>query len=174
MRRMMLIATLATLVQTVAGFSPRVLQTYSADKDRLAAQRRVRVAQVKFEDIAALPPGKNYIVDLTQRGLIYEFSPQAGQIDFSRVRVRTARGEVAIASFIETTFPQDELKQFRLASQAFSLGTPPLGTHQNPSPDTSNFRCNAGICRCEGERACTDLAILRSAAGSFSVLSRSR
>ena len=42
---------------------------------------------------------EQYVVDLTQRGVKYEFDPKAGQIDFSRVMVRTANGEFAIGPF---------------------------------------------------------------------------
>src|SRR5262252_2202398 len=115
MKRIVIIATLVAFAQMAAGFSP-MPQTFPEG----TTLRRI---DVNTKTITALAPGKNYIVDLTQRGVIYEFSPQAGQIDFNRVRVRTALGESAIGSFLETTFLKDKLAGFKYASQAFSLIT---------------------------------------------------
>jgi hypothetical protein len=143
----MIIATLAVLAQTAAGFSPRGLQIFPGP----TTFRRI---EVNAQTIAALPSGKNYVVDLTQRGVAYEFSSQTGQIDFSRVRVRTAQGEVAIGSFLETTFLKDKLAGFKYTTRAFSLATRPPGTLQNPPTGTSNFDCNPDLCSCTGKRDC--------------------
>jgi hypothetical protein len=109
--------------------------------------------------ITALAPGKNYIVDLTQRGVVYEFSHQAGPIDFSRVKVRTAQGEVAISSFLENTFLKGKLAGFKYKSQAFSLATRQPGTVKNPPTGVSNFGCDSNQCNCDGNRDCLDLLI---------------
>ncbi len=153
MRRMMILATLVAFALTAAGFSQSALQTFP----RGSSYRRI---QVNARTITALPSGKKYVVDLTQRGVKYEFDPKAGQIDFSRVVVRTARGEVAIGAFLEKTFPKDELSSFKYASQSFILGTrgsrtPPAGT---ASPSTiKGFECGPLYCFCEGRADCTDL-----------------
>jgi hypothetical protein len=110
-------------------------------------------------------PGTVFIVDLTQRGVIYEFDPQAGQIDFNRIKVRTSRGEVAIGSFLETTFLKDKLAGFKYMSQPFSLATRPPGTLQNPPPGTSNFNCLPGFCACKGSADCNDLIFGTSLCG---------
>jgi hypothetical protein len=152
MKRFVIIATLIALAQMASGFSP-MPQTFPGENT-------LRRIDVNAKTITALAPGKNYIVDLTQRGVIYEFSPQAGQIDFSRVRVRTAQGEVAIGSFLETTYLKDKLAGFKYASQAFSLETLPSGTLQNPPSGTSNSAgCHADIsagtiCSCSGVVDC--------------------
>jgi hypothetical protein len=157
MKRIMIIATLVALAQTVAGISP-MPQTSSGP----TTLRRI---EVNTKTITALAPGKNYVVDLTQRGVIYEFSPQAGQIDFNRVRVRTARGEVEIGSFLETNYLIDKLAGFKYKSQAFSLATRTPGTLQNPQADTTNFKCSAIRCACNGTFDCNDLIFNTSLCG---------
>src|SRR5262245_40101427 len=161
MKRIMIIATLIALALTVAGFAS-MPQTFPEPN-------LLRRIDVNAKTITALAPGKNYIVDLTQRGVVYEFSPQAGQIDFSRVRVRTARGEVAIGSFLETTYLKDKLAGFKYATQSFSLATRPPGTLQNPPTDTSNLSCNpeTKICSCIGKKACTNLMFETSLCDEF-------
>ena len=149
MKRIVIVATLIAFAQMASGFSP-MPQTFPGG----TTLRRI---QVNAPAITALAPGKNYVVDLTQPGVIYEFSSQAGQIDFTRVRVRTAQGEVAIGSFMETAFPKDKLKGFKLASQAFILGTRAPGALQNPPAGTSNFTCKPTFCECIGKSDCIDL-----------------
>ena len=156
MKRIMIIATLAALAQTVAAFSP-LLQTFP----EATSLRRI---QVNARTISALPADRNYVADLTQRGTVYEFNSQSGQIDFSRVKVRTTQGEVAIGSFMETTFPKGELDGFKLGSQAFSIGTRPPGNPQNP-PTASEFKCNERACRCRGKTDCFDLILNTSLCG---------
>jgi hypothetical protein len=172
MKRILIIAMLVAFAQMASGFSP-MPQTSPPP----ASLRRI---EVNAKTITALAPGKNYIVDLTQRGVIYEFSPQAGQIDFSRVRVRTAQGEVAIGTFIEKTLPKDKLAGFKYKSQAFGLATRPSGTLQNPPTGASphigtqarleatsitvqgasgakSILCSRDACACIGPDDCTDL-----------------
>ena len=148
MKRIVIVATLIAFAQMASGFSP-MPQTFPGG----TTLRRI---QVNAQTITALAPGKNYVVDLTQRGVVYEFSPQAGQIDFSRVRVRTAQGEVAIDTFIEKTLPKDKLAEFKYKSQAFGIATRPPGTLQNPSNGASKF-CSRDICTCFDPVECTDL-----------------
>jgi hypothetical protein len=157
MKRIGIIATLVALAQMASGFSPTPQTS--------PGPNTLRRIDINTKTITALAPGKNYIVDLTQRGVIYEFSPQVGQIDFSRVRVRTAQGEVAIGSFLETTYLKDKLAGFKYKSQAFSLATRPPGTLQNPPADTSNFKCSAIQCACNGTFDCNDLIFNTSLCG---------
>lgn len=148
MKRILIIATLVALAQAVAAFS-QVLQTFPKSTS-------VRSINVSAQTISLLPASANYIVDLTRRGVAYEFSPQGGLIDFSRVRIRTPHGEFAIGSFLDTRFPRDKLREFKLGSQAFSLGTRPAGTVQ-PLTRTLGFTCGPGVCACTGNADCIDL-----------------
>ena len=158
MKRIVIIATFVVFAQIVAGFSQPALQTFPGTP---ALRRVFRITNVRANafgvPLIGMPGGTIYIVDLTQRGVIYEFDPQAGQIDFNRVKVRTARGEVVVGSFLETTFLKDKLAGFKYKSQPFSLATRPPGTLQNPPTGTSNFNCGPGVCVCKGDRDCSDL-----------------
>lgn len=188
MKRIMIIATLVVFTQIVAGFSMPAPQTFpkattlrriEVNAKTITAQEDVLVGagpgapgghvkagvEVNTKTNTALTTGKNYIVDLTQRGVVYEFSPQAGQIDLSRVKVRTARGEVAIGSFLETTFLKDKFAGFKYKSQAFSLATLPTGTVRNPPTVTSNFACGRLSCYCSGKADCIDLIFNSSNCG---------
>jgi hypothetical protein len=147
MKRIVIIATLVVFAQIAAGFSTPAPQTFP----RATALRRI---DVNAKTITALAPGKNYVVDLTNRGVVYEFSHQAGAIDLSRVKVRTARGEVAIGSYLETTFLKDKLAGFKYKSQAFSLATLPPGTLQDPPTGTTNIACGKKYCVCTNQADC--------------------
>lgn len=127
--------------------------------DSRAAARSVTIKriQVNAQTIRALPGGKKYVVDLTQRGVVYEFDSKSGQIDFSRVMVRTARGDVAIGAFLETTFLKAELAGFKYSSQAFSVATRPAGTFQSRQARTSSFRCGDVVCTCVGGDDCDNM-----------------
>ena len=157
MKRIVIIATLVVFAQIAAGFSQPASQTFPGTP---TLRRVFRITNVRA-NASGVPtvgvPGSIFIVDLTQRGVVYEFDPQAGQIDFNRIKVRTARGEVAIGSFLETTFLKDNLAGFKYTSQPFSLATRPAGTLQNHPTGTSNFNCNVSECACTGDRDCSDL-----------------
>ncbi len=153
MRRIQFVTVVALILVALIFTSSRSPLT-SAQKGASALRR----IQVNGQTITALPIGKKYVVDLTQRGVKYEFDPKAGQIDFSRVMVRTARGEVTIRSFLETLIPKDKLAGFKYASQSFSLGTRLPGTVQTPFQNTSKIiKCSGFVCTCEGESECQDL-----------------
>lgn len=152
MKRIVIVATLVVFTQIVAGFSLPAPQTFP----KATTHRRI---EVNTKTITSLAPGKNYTVDLTQRGVVYEFSHQAGQIDFSRVNVRTDRGEVAIGSFLETTFLKGKSAGFKYKSQAFSLATRQPGIVKNSPTGISNFSCDSNQCNCDGNRDCLDLLV---------------
>ena len=151
MKRIMIIATVIAFGQAVGGFSSPVPQTPS--------RTTVRRIQVNAQTIAALPSDKKYVVDLTQRGVKYEFDQKAGQIDFDRVTVRTTRGEVAIGSFLEKNLPKDKLPALKNTSLALILVTRATGTVQTPLANPSKIiDCRTDpYCTCEGESACQEL-----------------
>ena len=150
MRRIMIIATFVAFAQAMGGFSPAPSQT-----PRTATT--LRRIQVNTKTITALPRGKKYVVDLTQRGVKYEFDPSAGQIDFSRVMIRTARGEFAISSFLERKLLKDKLAGFKYAAQSFSLGSPPAGTPQRTPTKNPIIVCKPDTCTCIGADDCDDM-----------------
>lgn len=134
----------------VAGFSVPVRQAP-------VTTTILRRIQVNAQTIKALPTGRKYVADLTQRGVLYEFNSATSAIDFTRVMVRTAQGEVAIGSWLETTFLKEKLATLKWASQSFSIGTRPTGTVTAPSTSRLNFNCKYSTCTCEGGADCIDL-----------------
>jgi hypothetical protein len=62
MRRIVIVATMVALALVASGFS-----TMPQSVPGSVSLRRI---QVNAQTITALAPGKNYIVDLTQRGVV--------------------------------------------------------------------------------------------------------
>ena len=132
-----------------------------------AGENKVRRVPVNSQAIAKLPKDKNYVVDVTQRGVTYEFDNKTSQLDLSRVFVRTGKGAVAIASFLEQTFPKEKLAAFKLSSQSFSVGTRPPGNVVTPPSAILNFGCDKTICSCSGKKDCTDMIFNTSLCGGI-------
>jgi hypothetical protein len=158
-KRIVFMATLALFALAVSGLSQSVLQTFPRGR----SYRRI---PVNARTIAALPTGKKFTVDLTKRGVIYVFNHEAGPIDFSRITLRNARGEVDIASFLQKRVLKERPAQLKYASRPFILGTQLPGTLQNPSINTTGqksrlepgeFSCDSELCICSGEEACADM-----------------
>ena len=157
MRRIILIATVVVFAHGVSSFSQRAPQ-------KAATKITLRSIQVNAQTITALPQGKKYVVDLTQRGVRYEFDAKTSRINFSRVMVRTAQGEVPIASFFKKVPFRKALAGFNYTSQSFVIGralAPGLTSSSDRTLPTltsiSNFTCNATTCVCEGVPDCSDL-----------------
>ncbi len=164
MRRIQIVTVFALILATLI-FAFSQTPTPSPQRGGAATLRRI---QVNAKAVSALPKGKKYVVDLTQRGVKYEFDPKAGQMDFSRVMVRTARGDVTMASFLEKFIPKDKLAGFKYSSQSFSLGTRLPGTVQTPFPNTSKITiCSGFVCTCSTESECQDLLDSRICPGTF-------
>jgi hypothetical protein len=174
MRRIQIV-TVVALILAALIFAYSQAPLTSAQKGA-ATLRRI---QVNARTITALPKGKKYVVDLTQRGVKYEFDPKAGQIDFSRVMVRTARGEVTIGSFLEKMLPKDKLPALKNTSLSLILGTRATGTVQSlPTNPSKLIQClrDSNICVCEGEddcqllldsNACVSFICINSPSGAF-------
>ena len=107
--------------------------------------------------------GRNYVVDLTSRNVIYELNSTARPIDFSRIVVRTPAGEEPIESWLEKTFSKEALtgwKSGRLrigTTQDFRtiIGLPTTG--HKPPTGSMPFQCNPLYCVCQGDRDCNDM-----------------
>jgi hypothetical protein len=137
-----------------ASTSPAVQITQKKSSTTL-----LRTTHINAQTINALTRGKKVVADLTKRGVVYQFDPGAGQIDFNRVVVRTPRGEVTISSLLQTMIPKDKLKGFKYTTQSFRLGTQRTGKLSTTLPTTSNFECKPTSCLCHGLEDCEDLII---------------
>ena len=150
------------LIVTAIGLMPLMHARSQKQVDSRTAARSATIkrVQVNAQTITALPRGKKYVVDLTQRGVTYEFDAKT---NLSRVMVRTAQGAVAIGPWVEKTFLKGKLAGLKWTSQSFFIRTrpagpltPPSGTP--PSNDPSKLiTCDPQICSCIGEDSCDDM-----------------
>lgn len=152
MKRIVIIAMFVVFAQITAGFSKPVPQTFPG-----ATKLSLRRIDVNAKTITALSAGKDYIVDLTQRGVVYEFSHKTGQMDLSRVKVRTPNGELTLGSYLETTVLKGKLAGFKYKSQDFSLVNTQTGTVQKAPTAIKGFQCETSLCTCTGSGDCIDL-----------------
>lgn len=160
----MILVTVVTLtLLTGAHQSKRVRQTGNSSsesmQEELSKDRSIKQIRITAQDIARLPSGKSYLVDLRQRGTIYHFDSTSRRIDFSRIRLRTATGEVVMKDWLEKLLPPAIAGRWR--SGHMSLGTAKdfigLNVHQpRPSgvikyeydPETDTYSCR-GDADCE-------------------------
>jgi hypothetical protein len=167
MRRIQIVTVFALILAALI-FAYSQVPRPSPQRGEATTLRRI---QVNARTITALPNGKKYVVDLTKRGVKYEFDPKAGQIDFSRVMVRTARGEVTIGSFLEKVLPKDKMPALKDTSLSFIIGTRATGTVQTlPTHPLNLVHCpgdEPGGCYCTGESDCQALLDSRLCPGSF-------
>jgi len=148
----MIIVAALSLMPLMYARSQRQVDSRTAP--RSATIKRV---QVNARTIRALPGGKRYVVDLTQRGVIYEFDAKT---DLRRVMVRTAQGALAIGPWVEKTFLKGKLAGPKWTAQSFSIRTRPAGTSQTPPPAANISKlisCDATVCSCVGQDSCDDL-----------------
>lgn len=118
----------------------------------------LQTTRINAQTIKALSRGKKVVADLTRRGVVYEFDAGAGPIDFNRVVVRTARGEVTIGSWLKTMIPKGKLTAFKYTTQSFRLGTQRTGGPSITLMKT-NFDCDRDSCLCRGLEDCEDLIL---------------
>jgi hypothetical protein len=136
-------------------------QTRASDDDGL------RHIAVGSQAITSLARGKNYVVDLTKRGVVYEFDNKDGQLDLSRVFVRTSKGEVAMTAYLEKAIPKAKLANLKISSQAFTVGTRPTANVATPRAAALNFGCDRAVCSCSGRKDCGDLIFGTSLCGDL-------
>ena len=141
------------LTEGGASTSPAVQTTQKKSLTTLQTTR------INAQTIKALRRGKKVVADLTKRGVVYEFDAGAGPIDFNRVVVRTAQGEVTIGPWLKRMIPQNRLRAFKYTTQSFRLGTQRAGSPSTTLMKTSNFDCDRDSCLCRGLEDCEDLII---------------
>ncbi len=65
-----------------------------------AQKKKLKQVEVTAQTIASQPSGKAYAIDLTRAGTIYTF---AADSNYSRVRVRTSKGEMTMTELLAKT-----------------------------------------------------------------------
>lgn len=159
MKRLSLI-TLIVVSSVVIGLTVGGASTSSAfQKSQRKSFTTLQTTRINAQTIKTLTRGKKVVADLTKRGVVYEFDVGAGQIDFSRVVVRTARGEVTIDSLLKRMIPKDKLTTFKYTTRSFKLGTRPTGSLTPTLMKTSNFVCDTWTCTCRGLEDCEGLIL---------------
>ena len=159
----MLVVAVFGLMPLIHGRSQRQVDSRTA-----ARSATIKRVQVNAQTITALPRGKRYVADLTQRGVTYEFDAKT---DLSRVMVRTAQGTVAIGPWVEKTFLKGKLAGLKWTSQSFSIRTRSAGTLAPPSATvppsgpSKLITCGPQICSCIGDDSCDDMLYLTPLCG---------
>jgi hypothetical protein len=121
---------------------------------------QVRQVKVTAQTLAELRAGKNYVADLSRAGVVYEFNPAAGAIDFKRVVVHTALGNQALGPWLEKTFSNRGLtgwdsKGFRIAAAADLRKLPPTSPNPPPKTPATIITCDPGnSCKCHSKEEC--------------------
>jgi hypothetical protein len=112
----------------------------------------IKQVEVTSQTITSQPAGKSYLIDLTRNGTIYNV---ATSMDYSRVRVRTAAGEVALS---------EVAKQIGNTGGKLLIGTVSDMRARNPSPAggaagtrgvvAQPYTCTNSACKCTGFSDC--------------------
>jgi hypothetical protein len=127
----------------------------TAAQKSTTAQRRpaIKQVQVSIQAVSRQPASKAYTLDLTRKGTIYNL---ASGVDYSRVRVRTAKGDMTMAELIQ--------KSGKSISGALRIGmtsdirTQKLSLSRRPAGGGGlNFSCQNLVCVCTGDQDCNDL-----------------
>jgi hypothetical protein len=118
------------------------------------------LVKVTSKTVSALRAGTSYTVDLSRRGVVYEFSPADGPIDFSKILVRSAAGQQPIGTYLSRTFGSGLRVGWR--TSAFQLGAAAdlRKFSVRPASRTTNIiQCPPGLggCTCSTEDECAFL-----------------
>ena len=121
-----------------------------------------RTRAVSAKTISSMPAGRKYDVDLTRKGTIYNLDAGA---DYSRVRVRTATGEMSLTDLLKKTGKTTTGKlrigtTADIRSQKLSLAR--IGGGR------LNFNCEGILCTCSGDEDCNDM-FTKAACGDIAV-----
>lgn len=119
-----------------------------------AALAEARVIRVTAEDISKLPARENYVVDLRQTDVVYDLDGTSRAIDWNRVRIRKAAGDVASTAYFRERFPGSaEAMPTRLVIGATDGIMNVFGFEAAPNPGTE-YDCKDNYCDCTGNKDC--------------------
>jgi hypothetical protein len=140
---------------------PLAIVQPAADAAVQKLARSNRQVRITAASIARLPANKPYVIDLKQKGVAYDFDLSGGRINYSRVVVRTAAGDLPIATYLARKFREAGIKGWEtrrvqltvLATRGPAKGGLGLKSPTGPSP----FTCNPVWCACQGDDDCNDM-----------------
>lgn len=120
-----------------------------------AALAEARVIRVTAADIARLPARENYIVDLRRSDVAYDLDGTARAIDWNRVRIRKAAGDVALLTYLRERFPKlAGTTPTRLVIGATD-GIVKIKELADAPVDDTDYACfDDKSCQCHGARDC--------------------
>ncbi len=125
-----------------------------------AGQKRPSIKQVQ---ITSQTVGKQSTsIDLTSKGTIYTL---AAGVDYSRIRVRTSKGEMTMADLLKKTGKSVSGK-LRVGMTS-DIRTQKLNLTRM-SGRTLNFSCEGILCTCSGDDDCNDM-FTRGGCGDIAV-----
>jgi hypothetical protein len=127
---------------------------------RTAPTARTRVVSAKT--ISGLAAGKKYELNLTRKGTIYNLAPG---VDYSRIRVRTAKGEMTIADLLKKS-GKTVTGNLRVGMTS-DIRNQKLGLARIGG-GSLNYNCQDLLCTCSGDDDCNDM-FTKEACGFFSM-----
>jgi hypothetical protein len=125
--------------------------------------KTVEVIKIDLRAILKLPPGRNYSMDLSRKGVIYEIDPSAGIVDLDRVVVHTATGDEPLESWLEKTFTREgidkvELQSLRIGyTEDFRRESAMRGAPRGSPSLRSADPCGEILCSCDSSWRCVFL-----------------
>ena len=133
----------------------------------------IKKVQVTAATIASQPAGKPYVIDLTRNGTVYDM---AAGFDYSRVRVRTPRGEMPLSALVKKpglTAGSKFLLGTASDLRAQNFGFPGGGTLQDPGGGggtSPKITCDPAtqpnsLCTCHGFSECLLMVLDKVCAG---------
>ena len=122
------------------------------------AQRKpaIKQVQVSAQTVSRQPANKAYAIDLTRKGTVYTLAPG---VNYSRVRVRTAKGEMTMAELIQKS-GKTVTGAVRIGAMSDIRGQK-LGLKRPGGGAVFRFDqardCGALVCACSGEDDCIEM-----------------
>jgi hypothetical protein len=122
-----------------------------AQKTESVKKTPIKEVGVTARTVAARPASKAYVLDLTRKGTIYNL---AADVDYSRVRLHTSKGDMTMAELLKKTGRTVSGKlRFGASSdiRALKFSVARIGG------GTLNYNCAGFLCTCTGDEDCNDL-----------------
>ena len=119
----------------------------------VAQKNSTKQVEVTAQTLTSQPTGKPYVIDLTRGGTIYSL---AAGIDYSRVRIHTAKGDKVIGDMVGRFSTDDKIFLGRIDDLRLKGFGQPTDTSQPPG--LSEVRCDDASCGCAGRQDCSDLS----------------
>jgi hypothetical protein len=128
-----------------------------------AAPAEVRIVRVTAADIARLPAGQNYVIDLTQKEVAYDLDGRERPIDWARVRVRNAAGEKSLIDWLKAHAPKRAAKPFKHLGAGAKEGVAKIFDLKSDGKPETKYECGPDVqtgdtfCGCSSLFDCLDM-----------------